>query len=476
MGDEIRTDQFSESDTKRFRQALERETELLGRWFRDRHFDDQTYQVGFELETWLIDLDCHPLPHNDAYLERYNDPLCLPELSRFNVEFNTPHTQVGSGMLSLLHQQLDESWTRATEVAESMDMRLGMIGILPTVQESDLTVDSMSQLKRYRALNERVMDLRKNRPLQIDIRGRDHLFSLHEDVMLESACTSFQVHLQVPQSRTVAAYNASMALSAATVAMSCNAPFLFGRDLWDETRVPLFEQSVSLSTFAGQAQQRIGRVGCGSGCARESLLEFFEENLNVFPVILPQPFQSEDEQFMHLKLHNGTIWRWNRPLIGSEDGVPHLRIEHRVMPSGPTGIDMIANIAFWVGAMMAALEGGEGDVLDIPFATARENFYRAACTGLDTKVTWGDGAEHPISELILETLLPMARRGLKASGLSESESDRYLDIIEARVEKGRTGARWMRAWRYSHDGNMRSLVGAYLTRQQSGVPVHEWPL
>lgn len=476
MGDEIRTDQFSESDTKRFRQALERETELLGRWFRDRHFDDQTYQVGFELETWLIDLDCHPLPHNDVYLERYNNPLCLPELSRFNIEFNTPHTQVGSGMLSLLHQQLDESWRQATEVAESMDMRIGMIGILPTVQESDLTVDSMSQLKRYRALNERVMDLRKNRPLQIDIRGRDHLFSLHEDVMLESACTSFQVHLQVPQSHTVAAYNASMALSAVTVAMSCNAPFLFGRDLWDETRVPLFEQSVSLSTFAGQAQQRIGRVGCGSGYARKSLFEFFEENLNAFPVILPQPFQSKDDQFLHLKLHNGTIWRWNRPLIGSEDGVPHLRIEHRVMPSGPTGIDMIANVAFWVGTMMAVLEGGEKAVLDIPFATARENFYRAACTGLDAKVTWDDGAEHPISELILETLLPMARRGLKVSGLNESESDRYLDIIEARVQKRRTGARWMRAWRYSHDGNMRTLVGAYLTRQQSGVPVHEWPL
>ena len=476
MGDEIRTDQFSESDTKRFRQALERETELLGRWLRDRRFDDQDYQVGFELEAWLVDLDCHPLPHNDAYLERYNNPLCLPELSRFNVEFNTPHAQVGPGMLSLLHRQLDESWREATEVAESMDIRLGMIGILPTVQESDLTVDSMSRLKRYRALNERVMDLRKNRPLQIDIRGRDHLCSLHEDVMLESACTSFQVHLQVPQSRTAVAYNASLALSAATTAMSCNAPFLFGMDLWDETRVPLFEQSVSLSTFAGQAKQRIGRVGCGSGYARESLLEFFEENLNVFPVILPQPFQAEDEQFLHLKLHNGTIWRWTRPLIGSEDGVPHLRIEHRVMPSGPTGIDMIANVAFWVGAMMAVLEGGEEPTLEIPFTAARENFYRAARAGLDAKVVWSDGVELPISELILETLLPMARRGLKASGLDESESSRYLDIIEARVEKRRTGARWMRAWRYSHDGNMRSLVGAYLARQQSGLPVHEWSL
>ncbi len=476
MGDEIRTDQFSEADARNFHQALERETELLGRWFRERRFDDHDYQVGFELEAWLVDLDCHPLPHNDAYLDRHDNPLCLPELSRFNIEFNTPHARVGPGMLSRLHRQLDESWKRATEVAESMDMRLGMIGILPTVQESDLTVDSMSRLKRYRALNERVMELRKNRPLQIDIRGRDHLCSLHEDVMLESACTSFQVHLQVPQSRTTLAYNASLALSAATAAISCNAPFLFGMDLWDETRVPLFEQAVSLSTFAGQAQQRLGRVGCGSGYARESLLEFFEENLNVFPVILPQPFQVEDERFLHLKLHNGTIWRWTRPLIGSESGVPHLRIEHRVMPSGPTGIDMIANLAFWVGAMMAVLEGGEESALNIPFAVARENFYRSACSGLDAKLVWIDGAERPVADLILETLLPMARRGLKVSGLNEPEVGRYLDIIKARVEKRRTGARWMRAWRYAHDGNMGTMVGAYLARQQSALPVHEWSL
>ena len=476
MGDEIRTAQFSEADAKRFHEALARETELLGSWLKDGRFDDQTYQIGFELEAWLVDLDCHPLPHNDAYLERYDNPLCLPELSRFNVEFNTPHTVVGPGMLSQLHEQLAGSWRQASEVAESMDIRLGMIGILPTVQASDLTLDSMSQLNRYRALNERIMDLRKNRPLQIDIRGRDYLSSLHEDVMLESGCTSFQVHLQVPQSRTVVAYNASLALSSATVAVSCNAPFLFGMDLWDETRVPLFEQAVSLPSLSGRARHRIGRVSCGSGYARESLLEFFEENLKAFPVILPQPFRSGDEEFMHLKLHNGTIWRWTRPLIGSEKGVPHLRIEHRVMSSGPTEIDMIANVAFFVGVMMAALEGGEASSLDLPFAVAQENFYRAARSGLDAKVVWSDGVEYPIAELIREALLPMARRGLQASGLGEQEISRYLDIIEARVEKRRTGARWMRAWHYAHDDNMQSLVGAYLTRQQSGQPVHQWSL
>ena len=437
---------------------------------------NQTYRIGFELEAWLIDLDCHPLPHNDAYLERYASPLCLPELSRFNVEFNTPHLPVGPGTLMQLHEQLTRAWEEASAVAETMDIQLGMIGILPTIQESDLALESISCLNRYQALNERIMELRKSRPIQIDIRGRDRLSSLHGNVMLESACTSFQVHLQVPQSQAVTAYNASLVLSAFTVAASCNAPFLFGMDLWDETRVPLFEQAVSMPSLGGQGKQHIGRVSCGSGYAQESLLEFFEENLQAFPVILPQPFHSADEEFLHLKLHNGTIWRWTRPLVGSEEGVPHLRIEHRVMPAGPTVVDMIANVAFFTGLMMATLEGGEAEALEIPFTLARENFYRAARSGLDAQVFWLDGNEHSVAELILETLLPTARRGLQASGTPEEEADRYLDIIRARVEKRRTGARWMRGWHYAHDGSLPSLVGAYLARQQSGEPVHQWSL
>ncbi len=476
MGDEIRTDRFSAADAERFQQALQRETELLGTWFKAQRFDEHTYKVGFELEAWLIDLDCHPLPHNEAYLERMDDPLCLPELSRFNVEFNTEPHRVGPGMLATLHRQLGETWKLASDVAESMDIRLGMIGILPTVQERDLTLDSMSLMKRYRVLNERIMELRKGRPLQIDIRGRNHLSSLHEDVMLESGCTSFQLHLQVPQSRAVEAYNASVALMAVTVGVSCNAPFLFGMDLWDETRVPLFEQAISLRGLASRTQQKIGRVSCGSGYARESLFEFFDENLASFPVILPQTFEDDDEQFLHLRLHNGTIWRWTRPLISVEEDVPHLRIEHRVMASGPTEIDMIANLALYVGLMMAALEDGEDFHRQLPFATARENFYRAARSGLDAKVVWSDGEEYKLGELVQQTLLPMAHRGLQAGGLDEQEAGRYLDIIGERMERRITGARWMRAWHYAYDGNLQALVGAYLTRQQAGEPVHRWQL
>ncbi len=476
MGDEIRIDHFSKEDKERFRQGLNKETELLEEWIRGYRFDNQTYKVGFEVEAWLIDLDCHPLPHNEAYLERIDSPLCLPELSRFNVEFNTEPQPVGSSMLSLLQRQLNDSWRHASKVAEDMDLHLGIIGILPTVQESDLTLESISLMKRYRALNERVMELRKGRPIQIDIRGRDHLYSLHEDVMLESGCTSFQVHLQVPQSRAVDAYNASIVFSAATVGVSGNAPFLFGMDLWDETRIPLFEQAISLPGMATGTKRKIGRVSCGSGYAQQSLFEFFAENQNAFPVILPQAFDTPTEEFSHLRLHNGTIWRWTRPLVGMEGGDPHLRIEHRVMAAGPTEVDMIANVAFFTGLMMAVLEGGEVCHRGIPFVVARDNFYRAARAGLDAKVVWSDDGEYKLRDLILENLLPMARNGLRLGGIDQAEADHYLDIIEARVERGMTGARWMRAWHYAFDGNLESMVGAYLTRQQRGEPVHRWQL
>lgn len=476
MGDEVRSAYFSEEDTQRFHEALERETSLLGEHFAERAFDDETYCVGFELEAWLIDTDCYPLPHNEAYLERINTPYCLPELSQFNIEFNVDPEIVGPGMLRTLHERLRKLWQHGVEVGETMDIKLGMIGILPTIQERDLTPDSMSRMNRYQALNERVMELRMRRPLQIDILGRDRLYGLHEDVMLESACTSFQIHLQVPFSKSAAAYNNSLALQAATVAISGNSPFLFGMDLWDETRIPLFEQAVCLDGMSSRHGTRIGRVSNGSHYAHESLFEFFEENLTAFPVILPQPFNDAHEEMRHLQLHNGTIWRWTRPLIGGEPGNRSLRIEHRVLAAGPTEIDMMANLAFSVGAILGALESDLDLAGKIPFDVAQENFYRCARDGLDARVQWTDGRERPVDDLVLQSLLPLARKGLATAGLEAEEIDHYLDIVENRVRCKGTGANWMRIRRRVCRGDLRALVGTYLHNQQVGRPVHQWPL
>ena len=273
---------------------------------------------------------------------------------QFNVELNVDPQALNDKALSRLHQGLQQTWDDCQRVAAGLHARLVMTGILPSVSQQDLTLANMSELKRYRALNEQVLRLREGKPLMLDIHGREHLNLSHQDVMLESAATSLQLHLKVAVEDAVRYYNAAQIVSAPLVAASGNSPFLFGRQLWDETRIPLFEQSVEVGGFAGASRGPVRRVSFGTGYAKESLFECFVENEQHFPVLLPIQFDEPGREMRHLRLHNGTIWRWNRPLVGyDDDGTPHLRIEHRVLPAGPTVIDSIASAAFFYGLVHA---------------------------------------------------------------------------------------------------------------------------
>ena len=330
----------------------------------------------------------------------------------------------------------------------------------------------MSDMERYRALNEQVFRLRNGMPLHLDIQGRDHLQTIHEDVMLEAAATSFQVHLQVSQQQAVACYNASLLTCAPLVAACANSPGLFGRDLWDETRIPLFEQSVRVRGGEGQSRRPV-RVWFGSGFARESLFELFEENAQAFPTLLPEVRDVEQPHngFFHLRLHNGTLWRWVRPLIGFGGGRWHLRLEQRVIPAGPTVADNIANAAFYYG-MVEALQAQSAWPVD-DFDTVKTDFYRAAKAGLDAHIHWR-GRKTDIRQLVLDELLPAAEAGLHRLAIDEADIRHYLGIIHARVESGQTGAAWQRAWRKKHGGASAALTLAYYQQQETGAPVHEW--
>jgi len=303
-----------------------------------------------------------------------------------------------------------------------------------------------------------VLRLRKGTPLRLEITGSEHLDSRHHDVMLEAATTSWQVHLQVGAKEAAALFNASMVASAATVAVAANSPFLFGKLLWEESRIPLFEQAVEVGGYAGAAGGPVRRVTFGSGYVRHSLEELFRENLEHYPVLLPV----------------ATIWRWNRPLIGFDsDGTPHLRIEHRVMAAGPTIPDMIANSAFYYGLAIALARDMEPG---LPFAAARDNFYAAARHGLQAVVQWMDGKRHRLNRLIPDNLLPLAESGLRHTDLSTDDIRRCLGIIDRRVRKGQNGAAWQRAFVARNGRDMAALTLAYLRHQQSGIPVHEWDL
>jgi gamma-glutamylcysteine synthetase len=474
MGQEIVQEHFNKHDFAEFEQRLRDETALLRSWFKDGRFAESAQTGGYEVEAWLIDDQCFPAPINRQFLAEANSPLVVPELSTFNVEINSTPRLLHSDTLSQMQAELEQTWSYCRDSARALDAGILMIGILPTVREQDLTLDHISHMTRYRALNEQLMRLRRGYPFELDIVGRESLTMTHPDVMLEAAATSFQIHLKVSLAQSVRYMNAAMILSAPMVALCANSPYLFGHDLWDETRIPLFEQAVSARSPKSRWSDR---VTFGHGYIQHSLFECFEENTVRYPVLLPERMDAAPDRLSHVLLHNGTIWRWNRPLIGFDDsGDPHLRIEHRVVPAGPSVIDTIANAAFFFGLVhnLANQEVAPESLLD--FGQARANLYHAAKQGLNAHLDWMGQRQVPVQGLLRDVLLPMARKGLERQEFDAADIDRYLDVIARRLDTWCNGAAWQRAWVEKHGTNMQALTGAYAEQQESGMPVHQWQI
>jgi glutamate-cysteine ligase len=476
MGEEITKSQFTASDFERFSQRLREETQLLARWFRDGTFASQGKMAGFELEAWLVDDKYIPAALNERFLQCLNSTSVVPELSRFNVEFNSSARPVNGKLLRSFREELEKTWKRCEECAHSLEAHMVMIGILPSLRDEMLTLENMSPLLRYRALNDQVLRLREGQPLKLDILGYDHLIAYHRDVMLESCTTSLQIHLQVEPEQATRFFNASLVLSAPMVAISANSPFLFGKELWEETRIPLFEQAVDLDGFRDAEDHKVGRVTFGSSYVSESLLECFVENLDHYPVMLPIVCNEDSRQLSHLRLHNGTIWRWNRPIVSlDEKGMPLLRIEHRVAAAAPSLADTVANIAFYLGLVQTLATNEVSPESQIPFIQAQKNFYLAAREGLSGKIPWLKGRVTTIKDLVLDELLPMAQKGLSDLGLNQGDIDYYLgEVMKNRVKTGQTGAAWQRAFVHKYGRDFQALTSTYAERQRSGKPVYEW--
>ncbi len=475
MGQEIARTVFSADDFQRFHGALAEETRQLAAFARDGGFMDPRYVVGFELEAWLLDHAGLPNPINQPFLKALHDPLVVPELSRFNVEINGPPQEMGPGALSALEYSLRATWARCQDTAHAMDTMLAMIGILPTIRDEDLGLANLSAQNRYVALNQQVQRQRAGEPICIDIDGMDPLRIKRPDVMLEAATTSFQVHLQVPYHQAGRHYNAALIASAPVLAASTNSPLLFGHRLWRETRIPLFEQSVELGGYGGLADRTVRRVTFGRSYVDRDLMDLFLENLTLYPVLLPMGQLSTGQNYPHLRLHNGCIWRWVRPLLGFDaDGLPHVRIEQRVLPSGPTILDMMANAAFHFGLTHALASSPRAPERELAFVDASANFYRAAREGLDARLVWLDGRSYPAPELIQAWCLPLARQGLADLGLESAEVERYLDVLAARVASGQTGAEWQLGRLARERGDVARMMEVYLHNQRADLPVHEW--
>ena len=446
-------------------------------------------RIGAEQELFLVDQTWRPAPVALEVLDLADDPHYTTELGRFNLEINLDPLVFSDDCLRRMESDLTTLLAALRTAAHRCGADVVLAGILPTLRKSDLTLANMTPKPRYLALSEAMNQLRGG-AYEFRLKGMDELIIKHDSVMLESCCTSFQVHYQVRAEEFVPLYNLAQAVTAPVLAAATNAPMLFGRRLWRETRIPLFQQAVDTRSASHHLRERSPRVSFGQQWVKHSVVELFQEDLARFRVLVGGPLQEDSLALLQqgvtptlqaLRIHNGTVYRWNRACFGFSDGKPHLRIENRVLPSGPTVLDEIANAAFLLGL----LSGGPavyGDVTKkMTFHDAETNFLAAAQVGLDAQFTWIEGRAIPARALISRELLPVAREGLRKAGIVTADIDRYLGVITERVESGRTGSQWLlQSLTAMHNGETKdvclsALTAATVQRQWEGNPVHKWP-
>lgn len=489
MGQEVDQQEFSRADRTAHREKVRRCLDVFALMLRQAHFEAEDPMTGLEIEFNLVDDEGRPALKNAEALEAIANPDFQTELGQFNLEINVAPRRLGRRGITGFEEDLRASLNDAEARANEVGAHLVMIGILPTLEAGHLAPATLSPNPRYQLLSDQILNAR-GEDIAISISGAERLETTSESIMPEAACTSTQLHTQVSPEQFASYWNASQTIAGIQLAVGANSPYLLGRNLWAETRIPLFEQATDTRSEELKAQGVRPRVWFGERWIT-SIFDLFEENVRYFPALLPI---TEDEDPLavlesggtpglhELRLHNGTIYRWNRPIYDVVDGTPHLRVENRVLAAGPTVADTMANAAFYFGLTRTLAEHERPLWSQMSFSAAEENFHVAARDGIEAQVYWPGVGQVSAAELVIRRLLPMARDGLKRWGVDADESGRLLDIIESRCLTGCNGASWFRARVQARetDGNdraeaLRSTLLEYRERMHSNEPVHTWP-
>jgi gamma-glutamyl:cysteine ligase YbdK (ATP-grasp superfamily) len=493
MGLAIDCETFDAEQYTRFSERLDECLAALRQVLERPGFGEGPSTIGAELEMFLVDSAGFALPVNRQVLGRTMDPRVTVEIDRFNLECNLRPCALAGRPFSALRAEFESALAEVRRAAATLGARVVVTGILPTLREADLTRGAITGLPRYRALSTSIRRLRQQEPFQIAIAGQDSLNLEWDDVSLEGANTSLQFHLRVDPADFARMYNAAQLATGPVLAVSSNSPFLLGRRLWDETRVALFRQAVD-DRGEAHAPYKPARVSFGQGWVREGALELFAESVALhpplLPVLSPEPPLAQLKQgglprLDELRLHQGTVWSWNRAIYDPGAG-GHLRIEFRALPAGPSVVDMLANGALLLGLTLGLAPQVDRLLPALPFSFARGNFWRAAQQGLDAEMLWPQSrapSPRPVPAVeLMERLLPLAREGLVGAGVEADEADTLLAVIQGRLRARRTGARWQRELlarletRMPRPDAFSALLERYMACAASGRPVHEWPL
>jgi CBS domain-containing protein/gamma-glutamyl:cysteine ligase YbdK (ATP-grasp superfamily) len=493
MGEQNLSQITGDKELRHFMRAILDDVRALERMIESGLIEKGIRRIGAEQEIFLVDRSLRPANLAMQMLEKLNDPQFTTELAQFNLECNlSPRVLAGRG-LHELELELNQLLEKARAAARELGAYTVLTGILPTVQQADLGMDAMTPKLRYRQLNDVMRALRGGK-FRAEIKGLDELSVTHDNVLFEACNTSFQVHFQCGAEEFARLYNLAQAVTAPVLAAAVNSPIVLGQRLWQETRIALFRSSVDERPEAQQHRGRRARVSFGDAWVKESVLEIFREDIARFRLLLATELPELSTQVLDrggvpeltaLRLHNGTVYRWNRACYGVANGKAHLRIENRALPAGPTALDEVSNGAFFFGLMSALAEEHKDITKVMRFEDAENNFFHAARQGLAATFRWVNGRAIVARDLIVSELLPLAREGLKIQHVFHADITRYLDNIEERVKRNRTGAQWMldsfaamaeNQPSTTRDERCRSLLKSTIDQQWSGRPVHEWDL
>ena len=487
MGEDVEHQHFTREHRTRYRRKVRVCLDVLEQMLAEARFDADDPATGLEIELNLVDDRGDPALCNLEVLEALNDPDFQTELGKFNLEINVPPVKLADRGLQAFADGVRGSLNAAEAVSTTVGAHLVMIGILPTLTGEHLSKEVLSANPRYQLLSDEILASR-GEDIVLDISGPERLQVTADSIAPEAACTSTQLHVQVSPEQFAAYWNASQAISGIQLAVGANSPFLLQRELWRETRIALFEQATDTRAEELKTQGVRPRVWFGERWIT-SIFDLFEENVRYFPALLPVLSQEDPVRVLEeggtpnldeLRLHNGTVYRWNRPVYDVVDAVPHVRVENRVLPAGPTVVDTMANAAFYFGLVRSLAEQDRPVWSQTSFATAEENFHTAARAGIDAEVYWPGAGQVPATELVLRRLLPLAAAGLEAWGVPHEDAGPLLDTIEQRCLTGRNAASWFTDQVHARSGEadrqevVRRVLCDYREHMHDNVPVHAW--
>ena len=488
MGKHAITLSMDQADISRFMYHLINDIKALEYMLAKGMFDSGARRIGAEQELCLVDRNWRPAPMALEVLADIDDDHFTTEHSRYNLEINLDPLPFRDNCLSEMAGRLKRYLEQLAGVAANHQGDIILVGILPTIRRSDLSLENLTPLPRYHLLSE-AMNKLKGGPYEFHIMGADELITKHNSIMFEGCNTSFQMHLQVPPERFISEYNWAQAIAAPVLAAAVNSPLLLGKRLWEETRIALFQQSVDTRRATGDLREKASRITFGHQWLRKSITEIFQEDIARYRVLVAADIETDAlaqladgrvPELKALQIHNGTVYKWNRPCYGITDGKPHLRIENRILPAGPTVADEIANMAFWLGLMTGIPENYRNIAGLMAFDDAKTNFLLAARNGLQSQFKWIKGVSVSAQELILKELLPVAQEGLRQAQISAKDRQHYLGIVEQRVRAGKTGAAWMLdsftrlRKKHARYEACAAISAGILERQKAGKPVHKW--